>query len=164
VPADRRRGIAGTVLVHKVAGAAAARGEPVAEVARLGRRVADSVGTMGVALGPCIVPAVGRPGFTLGDDEIELGLGIHGEQGVARLPMEPAASLVERLVEAIVADRSLATGTRVAVLVNGLGATPPIELSVVAGHALARVRAAGLVVERLYTGIYLSALDMPGCS
>lgn len=88
VSRDRRRGIAGTVLVHKVAGAAAAAGAPVEEVARLARLAADEVGSMGIALGPCILPAVGKAGFTLGDDEIEVGLGIHGEKGVRRTRLE----------------------------------------------------------------------------
>lgn len=164
VPPERRRGIAGTVLVHKVAGAAAANGMELAEVAAIGRRVAGSVGTMGVALGPCTVPAVGRPGFVLGEDEIELGLGIHGEPGVARMPLQPADALVERMLDTIIEDRQLAAGARCVVLVNGLGATPPIELAVVTRHALAHARARGLEVERLYSGVYLSALDMPGCS
>lgn len=164
VPESRRRGIAGTVFVHKIAGAAAARGLPVGEVAVLARRAALQVGSMGIGLGPCTVPSVGKTGFTLADDEIELGLGIHGEPGVGRTRMEPADALVERMLDAVLADRELGAGARVAILVNGLGATPPIELTVVARHALRHARARGLVVERLYTGVYLSALDMPGCS
>jgi len=164
VAPERRRGIAGTVLVHKVAGAAALHGHSIGEVAALAREAAEAVGTMGVALGPCIVPSVGKPGFTLGDDEIEIGLGIHGEKGVERMKMQPADMLVDRLVDTIVADKALKAGQRVAILVNGLGATPPIELAVVARRALARARELGLSVERLYTGTYLSALDMPGCS
>lgn len=164
VPPDRRRGIAGTIFVHKIAGAAAEAGNLLADVAAIARTVATQVGTMGVALGSCTVPSVGKPGFSLGEDEIELGLGIHGEQGVKRLPMESADSLVERMLDTIILDRALTPGTRVAILVNGLGATPPIELSVVARHAIAYARARGLVVERLYSGSYLTALDMPGCS
>jgi len=144
VPPTRRRGIAGTVLVHKVAGWAASSGLAVAEVAAMARRAASGVGTMGVALGPCTVPSVGTPGFVLADDEIELGLGIHGEKGVQRLPMQTADTLVERMLDTIVLDGDLKPGTRVAILVNGLGATPPIELAVVARHALAHARARGL--------------------
>src|SRR5262245_42186979 len=99
VEPSRRRGIAGTVLVHKVAGAAAAAGLPLAEVAREARAVATSIGTMGVALGPCTVPAAGHPGFVLGDDEIELGLGIHGERGVQRTSLRRADELVDTLLE-----------------------------------------------------------------
>lgn len=164
VPEERRRGIAGTILVHKVAGAAAAGGMSVTGVADLARRAARRIGSMGVSLGPCTVPTVGKPGFTLAEDEIELGLGIHGEPGVGRTKMAPADTLVETIMDAILADRKVGPGARVAVLVNGLGATPPIELTVVARHALAYGRSRGLVVERLYTGVYLSALDMPGCS
>lgn len=164
VPRERRRGIAGVVLVHKVAGAAAAQGLPLAEVAALARRAAESTGTMGVALGPCTVPALGTPGFMLGDDEIELGLGIHGEPGIGREKIRPADELAGTLIDRIIADGVCAAGDRVAVLVNGLGGTPPIELAIMARHALAHARARGLSVERLYCGTYLSALEMPGCS
>lgn len=164
VTPERRRGIAGTVLVHKIAGAAAARGLSVTEVADIARQAAESIGTMGVSLGACTVPSVGKPGFTLGENEIEIGLGIHGEKGVERVALQSADALVERMIDTIVLDKALKPGERVAVLVNGLGSTPPIELAVIARHALAFAREKGLVVERLYCGTYLSALDMPGCS
>ncbi|MBK1657356.1 dihydroxyacetone kinase family protein [Paracraurococcus ruber] len=160
----RRRGIAGTVLVHKVAGAAAAAGLPLAAVAAEARAAAEAMGSMGVALGACTVPAAGRPGFTLGEAEIELGLGIHGEQGVRRGPLRPADALVAEMLETILADRGLAAGARVALLVNGLGGTPPMELAVVARAALALLRGRGLVVERAWSGTLLSALEMPGVS
>lgn len=160
----RRRGIAGTVLVHKIAGAAAARGLPLAEVARLARDAARDIGTMGVALGACTLPAAGRPGFELGPDEIELGLGIHGEKGVERTSLQPVDALVERMVATIVEDRAIAAGERVALLVNGLGATPPMELAIATRAALASLRARGIVVARAWCGTLLSALDMPGCS
>jgi len=164
VPAERRRGIAGTVLVHKIAGAAARSGRPLAEVALLARAAAADLGTMGVALGACTVPAAGRPGFALGDGEIELGLGIHGEPGVERAAMMPVDALVERLLENIVSDRGLASGDRVALLVNGLGGTPPMELAIVTRQAIAQLRGRGLVVERAWSGTFLSALEMPGVS
>jgi len=160
----RRRGIAGTVLVHKIAGAAAAAGKPLADVARIAAEVAAEVGSMGVALDACTVPAAGKPGFTLGADEVELGLGIHGEQGVARVGLQPADALVDAILEKLVADRGLKSGDRIAVLVNGLGATPPMELAIVARHTLAGLRALGIVVERAYSGNFMTALDMPGCS
>lgn len=160
----RRRGIAGTVLVHKVAGAVAAAGAPLAEVAREAAAAAAELGTMGVALGPCTVPAAGRPGFTLGEDELELGLGIHGEQGVRRVPMQPADALVDTLLTTIVEDRRISSGDRVVLLVNGLGGTPPMELAIVARRALAVLRGAGVRVERAWSGTFLSALEMPGCS
>lgn len=159
-----RRGIAGTVFVHKVAGAAAQAGGTLAEVAAEARAAAQAVRTMGVALTPCTVPAAGRPGFTLGEGEVELGLGIHGEPGVRRAPLEPADALVDHLLDAILADARLPAGDRVALLVNNLGSTPPMELAIVARHALAVLFGRGLVVERVYTGTFLSALEMAGVS
>jgi ATP-dependent dihydroxyacetone kinase len=160
---DRRRGIAGTVLVHKIAGAAAAN-RSLADVARLARAAAADLGTMGVALGACTVPAAGRPGFALGADEIELGLGIHGEAGVERAAMMPVDALVERLLTAIQSDRGLAAGSRVALLINGLGGTPPMELAIVGRAAIALLRTRGVIVERAWSGTFLSALEMPGVS
>ncbi len=159
-----RRGIAGTVLVHKAAGAAAARGDDLAGVAAVARRVADGVRSMGVALGACTVPAVGHPGFELGEDEVEWGLGIHGESGVERGSLVGADEVAERLVAAIADDLSLSSGRRVAVLVNNLGTTPPSELDVVARGVLGALRQRGAEVERLWVGTFLTALDMPGCS
>src|SRR5439155_5285638 len=122
------RGLAGTILVHKIAGAVAETGAPLAEVAAQARATAAAVRTMGVALSPCTVPAAGRPGFVLGEGEIELGLGIHGEPGVRRGPLEPADALVDRLLTAIFADLGPAAGARVVLLVNNLGGTPTMEL------------------------------------
>ncbi|MGE0415508.1 MAG: dihydroxyacetone kinase family protein [Acetobacteraceae bacterium] len=164
VPVAQRRGIAGTVLVHKVAGAAAAAGLGLAEVAQEARAAAAAVGTMGVALGACTVPAAGTPGFTLADEEMEVGLGIHGEPGVQRAPRAPADALVERMLDTIQADHDLRAGEHVALLVNGLGGTPPMELSILGRHALAVLRGRGLVVDRAWTGNFLTALEMPGCS
>lgn len=160
----RRRGVAGTVLIHKLAGAAIAAGKTLPEVAALARAAAADLGTMGVALGACTVPTAGKRGFTLGDGEIELGLGIHGEAGVRRGPLQPADELVAEMLQAIVSDRGLAHGDRVALLVNGLGATPPMELSIVARAALADLAGRGIAVERAWAGNFLTALDMPGCS
>jgi len=164
VPRDRRRGIAGAVLIHKIAGAAAASGLGLAEVAALARAAAGDLGTMGVALGACTVPAVGRPGFDLGPTEIELGLGIHGEQGVERTALLPADAVVERLLGSILADLELPRGASVVLLVNGLGGTTTMELAIVARHALAVLRGRGLQVERAWMGDFLTALEMPGCS
>ncbi|MFC3126075.1 dihydroxyacetone kinase family protein [Pseudoroseomonas globiformis] len=164
VEPGRRRGIAGTVLVHKVAGAAAAAGLPLEQVAAEARAAAEAMGTMGVALGACTVPGAGRPGFTLGEDEAELGLGIHGEQGVKRVALQTADALVEEILGTIIEDRGLKRGDRVVLLVNGLGGTPPMELAVVARQAMAVLRRAGLMVERAWTGNLLTALEMPGMS
>lgn len=164
VKRERRRGIAGTVLIHKLAGAAAEQGLPLAEIAALARRAAAQLGTMGVGLGACIVPAAGAPGFTLGEDEIEFGLGIHGEKGVERTTMLSADAIVAALLDAIVDDMQLASGARVALLVNGLGGTAPMELAIVARAALAELRARGLVVDRAWAGNFMTAMEMPGCS
>ncbi|WP_186203022.1 dihydroxyacetone kinase family protein [Burkholderia gladioli] len=159
-----RRGLAGTVLVHRIAGAAAAAGLPLAEVARQAREAAAALGTMGVALSPCTVPAAGTPGFTLGEREIEWGLGIHGEAGVERAELESAEAVAERLIARIAEDLALERGARVALLVNNLGGTPPGELDIVADAALRALAARGAVVERAWAGTFLSALEMAGIS
>lgn len=159
-----RRGLAGTILVHKVAGAMARAGVPLGELAAEARATAAAVRTMGVALTPCTVPAAGRPGFALGDDEIELGLGIHGEPGVSRGPLESADALVDRLLTAVLADLAPSPAGRVALMVNNLGATPTMELAIVARRAVAVLERRKLAVERVYLGTFLSALDMAGVS
>ncbi|MBZ4374090.1 dihydroxyacetone kinase subunit DhaL [Corallococcus sp. AS-1-6] len=164
VEPERRRGIAGVVLVHKVAGAAAAAGASLAEVAREATEAAAALGSMGVALGPCTVPAAGKPGFTLGEAEVELGLGIHGEQGVRRVALQPADELADTLLSTIVEDRKVGRGDRVVLMVNGLGGTPPMELAIVTRKALAFLADRGVAVERAWQGTFLSALEMPGCS
>jgi ATP-dependent dihydroxyacetone kinase len=164
VEPGRRRGIAGTVLVHKIAGAAAEAGRPLGEVARLARAAAAEVSTMGVGLDACTVPTAGKPGFVLGEDEMELGLGIHGEKGVERGPMLPADAVADRILDTVLADLRPSKGERVVLLVNGLGGTPPMELAVVARRALARLREEGLSVERAWAGNLMTALEMPGCS
>ncbi|MEW6340888.1 MAG: dihydroxyacetone kinase subunit DhaL [Pseudomonadota bacterium] len=159
-----RRGLAGTVLVHKIAGAAAAQGHPLNEVARAARDAAAQLGTMGVALTPCTVPAAGKAGFELADGEIEWGLGIHGEPGVERGALEPADAIVARLLTKIVDDLALQAGERVALLVNNLGGTPPSELNIVAASALRYLAGRSIAVERAWAGTFLSALEMAGVS
>jgi triose/dihydroxyacetone kinase / FAD-AMP lyase (cyclizing) len=159
-----RRGLAGTVLVHKMAGAAAAEGRPLAEVAQAAREAAAALGTMGVALTPCTVPAAGKAGFELADDEIEWGLGIHGEPGVERGALEPADAIVERLLDKVIDDLALQSGSQVALLVNNLGGTPTSELGIVAGSALRYLAERGIEVERAWAGTFLSALEMAGVS
>ncbi len=163
-PHAGRRGLAGTVLVHKVAGAAAAEGRPLSEVAEAARSAAAALGTMGVALSPSTVPAAGKPGFTLGDEEVEWGLGIHGEAGVRRSRIEPADATVEHLLSAVVDDLGLQPGSRVALLVNNLGGSAAGELSIVAGSAVAFLREQGIVVERAWSGTFLTAGERAGCS
>lgn len=159
-----RRGLAGTVLVTKVAGAAADAGASLDEVARTAREAAAAVGTMGVALSAATVPTAGEPGFVLDADEIEIGLGIHGEQGVRRESLRPADDLVDEVVDTVCADRGFADGDRVAVLVNGTGATPPMELSILLRRALERLGSSGITVERAWAGTFLSSIDMAGFS
>lgn len=164
VPKERRRGIAGTVLIHKIAGALAEQGQPLTAVAAAARAAAAATGTMGVALGACTIPAVGVPGFTLGEDEIEFGLGIHGEAGVSRQQIASADAITDRMLEIILGEGGHGAGARVALLVNNLGGTTQMELAVIARRALARLREQGLIVERAWAGTLLSALEMPGFS
>lgn len=158
-----RRGLAGTILVHKVAGALAARGGTLAEVADAARRVAESVGTLGVGLGPASVPG-GQPGFRLGEDEMELGLGIHGEPGVSRERLPAADDLAELVVERLVTDRGLQRGERLVLLAGNAGATPTMEMMIVVRGAVAALQRRGLEVVRVWQGPVLSSIDMPGCS
>ena len=164
VSVDRRRGIAGTVLVHKLAGAAAEQGLPLAEVARIARSAAEKLSSMGISLGSCTLPSVGKPGFVLGEQEIEVGLGIHGEQGVRRMPIASADELTSLVLKTIESNGRIKSGDRVVLLVNGLGSTPPMELSIVARSAIAFLERKGVTVERAWAGTFLSALDMPGFS
>lgn len=163
VTPDRRRGIAGTVFVHKIAGAAAAKGWPLEKVAAVATRAAAAVGSMGVGLGACTVPSAGTPSFTLGETEVEYGLGIHGEKGVRRVGLKTADEIIDDILREILAELPADAGP-VALLVNGLGATPPLELHIVARHALATLRAKGLTPTRAWVGNFMTALEMPGCS
>ncbi|PMS16689.1 dihydroxyacetone kinase subunit DhaK [Trinickia dabaoshanensis] len=164
VERHQRRGIAGTVLVHKIAGAAAAKGLGLNEVAAIARKTAENLGTMGVAFDGCTLPGAEKAGFHLADDEIELGLGIHGEKGVERTAPMKAKELTDTLLGNIIEDLGLRNGDRVALLVNGLGATPEMELAVVLRDAFASLSQRQINVERAWAGTFLSALDMPGCS
>jgi dihydroxyacetone kinase len=159
-----RRGIAGTVFVHKIAGAAAEAGLPLGEVKALALDAIGAVASMGVALSPCTVPAAGKPNFSLGDDEMELGLGIHGEAGVERVSLQPARQVVETLLDTILADRGLKSGDHVALLVNNLGGTAQMEMSIVARDALAVLQARGITVDRGFAGTFLTAIEMTGIS
>ncbi len=159
-----RRGVGGTLLVEKIAGAAAEAGADLAEVERLARRVCDGARSMGVALSGCTVPAVGRPTFELADDEMEIGIGIHGEPGRARVPLAPAAEVVRQLAEPILADLPFRAGDGVLAFVNGMGGTPLIELHVVFGALHRLLAGRGITVERSLVGPYVTSLEMAGCS
>jgi dihydroxyacetone kinase len=159
-----RRGIAGTVLVHKIAGAAAAQGRKLQAVAEAAQKAADSIATMGLSLSAGIIPAVGKPGYTLGEQEVELGLGIHGEPGVRRLNLETADELAERITRAIISAHALKRSDRVVVLVNNLGATTQMELAIFARKALLLIEAHGCMVERVYAGTFMTSLEAAGVS
>jgi dihydroxyacetone kinase len=158
------RGLAGVVFVHKVAGAAASRGRPLDVVTRWAKLTAESVATMGVALSAGTVPAAGVPNFDLGEDEIEWGLGIHGEPGLERSALLSANDIAKRLTHQVVTEGKVRAGEKVALLINGLGATPPCELDIVAGEIVKAVTERGIDIERVWTGNFLTALDTHGCS
>ena len=159
-----RRGIAGTVFIHKVAGAAAEAGLSLKQVKAEAQRAAAGLFSMGLALGACTVPAAGKPGFTLADDEVEYGLGIHGESGVRRGHVQPAGEMVGVLLERIAEQGDLKTGERIALMVNNLGGTAVQELDIVAGEAISGFASRGLNIEAVMVGTFLTALEMPGCS
>ncbi len=159
-----RRGTAAVVAVEKLCGAAAERGWALADVAALGRRVAASSRTMALALRPCTHPGASRPSFDLEPGEIELGVGIHGERGIGRRPVASAAELAPLLVDPVADALELGDGDRVILIVNGLGSTHPLELSVMFGEAADRLAARGVEVARSLVGSYVTALDMGGCS
>ena len=158
------RGLAGTIFVHKLVGAAAAEGNSLREIAALGKAAVHSLATMGVSFSAGISPSVGKPSFELGEDEMELGLGIHGEPGVARTKLQSADQLTETLLSHILRGRNFADEKRIAVMVNNLGATTEMELAIVARHAAMFLEKNGFTIERLYAGTFLSSLDMAGIS
>ena len=160
---EQRRGVAGTVFVHKCAGAAAEAGASLADVKRVAEKVIANVRTMGVAIAPCTVPAAGKPGFTLADDEMEMGVGIHGEPGIRRERMEPVDAMVDEILDHVLADIDYANH-EVAVLVNGAGGTPDYELALVANHVHDVLAAKGIPVWHTYMGNYLTSLEMRGFS
>jgi dihydroxyacetone kinase len=156
------RGLAGTVFIHKLLGAAAAEGKNLAELVAIGKAAVMSLGTMGVSFSAGTSPAVGKPSFELGEQEMELGLGIHGEPGVKRMPMQPAHQLTETLLGTILQHGKFSK--QVAVMVNNLGATTTMELAIVARHAVSFLESKGFTVERIFAGTFLSSLDMAGIS
>lgn len=159
-----RRGIAGTVFIHKIAGAAAEAGLTLSQVKAETERADAGLFSMGLALGACTVPAAGKPGFHLGDDEVEYGLGIHGESGVRRGRIQSADEMVDVLLARIVEQGQLKAGERIALMVNNLGGTAVQELDIVARQALSGCAALGLQVEAIMVGTFLTALEMAGCS
>jgi dihydroxyacetone kinase-like protein len=159
-----RRGVAGTMIVEKIVGAAAEAGADLAALQALGTRVNRATRSMGVALTSCTVPAAGRPTFAIGDDEIEVGVGIHGEPGRRREKFSSADALADEMVSAILADFGDAARGNVLLLVNGFGATPAMELYVMYHAARRILEGRGLTVARSLVGNYVTSLDMAGCS
>jgi dihydroxyacetone kinase-like protein len=162
--AGRRRGVAGMVFAFKVAGAKADLGGSLDEVVEVAEHALANIRTMGVALSPCTVPLAGKPTFTIGDDEMEIGMGIHGEPGMKREKLQTADEISERMANAILDDLQPNAGDRLAVMVNGLGATPPEELYVMYRKVHQLLTARELQVHRAYVGEYATSMEMAGVS
>ena len=159
-----RRGVAGTIFVEKLAGAAAERGDDLDAVTAVAQKTNSEMRSMGLALGPCTVPHAGKPSFDLADDEIELGIGIHGEPGYRRGKMESADALVEELYTKVRDDLELKAGERVITLVNGMGGTPSSELYICHRRLAELLEADGVSIARSLVGNYVTSLEMPGVS
>jgi phosphoenolpyruvate---glycerone phosphotransferase subunit DhaK len=159
-----RRGVGTTVLAEKICGAAAEEGRNLSEVAELCRKVNANGRSMGMALTSCIVPAAGTPTFELGDDEMEIGIGIHGEPGRERMKLAPAAEIVEKLTVPIVEDLPFEQGDQVLAFVNGMGGTPLIELYIVYNDLNRFLGERGITITRNLIGPYITSLEMAGCS
>ncbi|MBR0383288.1 MAG: dihydroxyacetone kinase subunit DhaK [Eubacteriaceae bacterium] len=159
-----RRGVAGTIFVHKIAGAKAEAGADLAAVKDVAQKVIDNVRTMGVALKPSTIPAAGKPGFELGEDEMELGIGIHGEPGTSTEKLQPADAIVDHLLDKILNDNVDYAGSEVAVMVNGSGATPVMELYILNKRVNDVLTEKGIKVARTYVGNYMTSIDMAGAS
>jgi phosphoenolpyruvate---glycerone phosphotransferase subunit DhaK len=159
-----RRGVGVTVLLEKIVGAAAEEGRPLNEIADLAKRVNELGRSMGMALTSCTVPAAGKPTFELGEDEMELGIGIHGEPGRKRLPLASAKDVAAMLVDPIVGDLPYGQGDSVIAFVNGMGGTPLIELYIMYNEVAQLLERAGITIVRSLVGSYITSLEMAGCS
>jgi len=160
----KRRGIAGLFFAYKIAGARAAEVASLAEVKATAERAVSVIRSMGVALSPCIVPAAGKPTFAIGEDEMEIGMGIHGEAGIKRGPMKSADEIAEILVQSVVEDLPFQKRDEVSVLVNSLGGTPLEELYILYRKAADIIEQAGLTIFRAYVGRYACSMEMQGAS
>lgn len=158
-----RRGVAGTVFVHKIAGAKAESGASLDEVQAVAQKVIDNVRTMGAAIEPCTVPAAGKPGFELSEGEMEVGIGIHGEPGTHKEPIKTADEVVDMLLAQILADIDYA-GSEVAVMINGAGATPLMELFIINNHVADVLAEKGIKVYKTFVGEYMTSIEMQGFS
>lgn len=159
-----RRGVAGILFAYKGAGAAAERGDDLAQVAAAAEDMVENTATMGVGLTPTILPTTGKPSFELADDEMEIGIGIHGEPGIHRGKLESADAIAEHILTPLIADLDLVAGDSVAVLVNGLGATPLEELYVLYRKVHTDLTEKGITIEKSYIGEYATSLEMAGAS
>ncbi len=159
-----RRGIAGTVFIHKIAGAAAEKGMELAEVKRVAEKVIANVRTMGMSLTPCTVPAAGKPSFELEENEMEVGLGIHGEPGTHREEIKSAEEITKQLVDKVLGDIEFNKDDEVAVMVNGLGGTPLMELYIVNNEVDKLLKEKGIKTYKTFVGNYMTSLEMAGCS
>lgn len=159
-----RRGIAGTIFVHKIAGACAEAGGDLAEVKRVAEKVIDNERSMGMAVHACTVPAAGKPSFDLTEDEVEIGIGIHGEPGVSREKISPVNDVVDKLLAKILAEDIYHAGDEVAVMVNGMGGTPLMELFIANKHLNAELADKGMTVYKTMVGNYMTSLEMAGLS
>ena len=159
-----RRGVAGTLIVEKILGAAAERGDKLADLKALGDAVNKATASMGVALTSCTVPAAGKPTFQIGMNEMEVGVGIHGEPGRRRVPLASADAIAEELTGAVLKDLALQSGQEVILLVNGFGGTPMVELYLMVHAARKVLDRHGIRVVRHLTGSYVTSLEMAGCS
>jgi dihydroxyacetone kinase-like protein len=159
-----RRGVGVTVLLEKIVGAAAEEGRPLSDIADLAKRVNDQGRSMGMALTSCTVPAAGKPTFDLADNEMEVGIGIHGEPGRKRLPLASAKEVASMLVDPIVGDLPYGQGDSVIAFVNGMGGTPLIELYIMYNEVAQLLGKAGITVARSLVGSYITSLEMAGCS
>lgn len=158
-----RRGVAGTIFVHKIAGAKAETGASLTEVKGTAEKVITNVRTMGMAIEPCTVPAAGKPGFTLADDEMEIGIGIHGEPGTKREPLKSANAIAKELLDSILADLDY-TGHDVVLLVNGMGATPLMELYIINNYVHDYLAEKGVHIYDTMVGNYMTSIEMAGFS
>lgn len=159
-----RRGVGATVLAEKIAGAAAERGDSLGTVAQVATRVNAQARSMGLALTSCTVPSAGKPTFELGADEMELGIGIHGEPGRERLPLESASGIVSRLVEPVLEDLPFERGDNVLAFLNSMGGTPLLELYIAYAELARLLDSRGITITRKLVGPYITSLEMAGCS
>ncbi len=159
-----KRGIAGTLFVHKTAGSAAESGESLDKIKKIAERTAENITSMGMSMGPCIVPASGKAGFDLGENEVEIGLGIHGEPGTHKEALKSADEHTEYIMTKILSESGLKKGNTAAVMVNGLGATPLMELYIINNKVSKMLGEKGIKIHKTLVGNYMTALEMPGFS